>query len=203
MEILKHFEQIISESPNILEIGAYDGEDSRLMLEILGERKFEYHLFEPNKELIPVLCRNLKEYRNKIHIYNMAVGNSIGHADFYISSEAYPASSSIREPTGVYQTWPEMNFTKDTCRITTLDYHNKMWLQAEVIDFIWADVQGAEIDLIQGGAETFKKVRYFYTEYSDIEFYKGEIGLKGILELLPDFEIVDRDGGNVLLKNKL
>lgn len=204
MEIFKHFERIISESesPFIIEFGAYDGADTKTMLELLGNKKYTYHLFEPNRKLIHELCRNLADYRYKIHIFNVAIGSSIGEVEFFISSGENFASSSIREPHLIYESYPAMKFEKDSCRITTLDYHiDNMNMQDEIIDFIWADIQGAEIDLIKGGEETFKKVRYFYTEYSDIEFYKGEIGLQSILDMLPYFEIVDKDGGNVLLRN--
>ncbi|MEN9248224.1 MAG: hypothetical protein Q6L50_08560 [Gloeomargarita sp. GMQP_bins_120] len=36
-------------------------------------------------------------------------------------------------------------------------------------DFIWADVQGAEVDLIQGGLQALANTRYFYTEYANTE----------------------------------
>lgn len=204
MEIFKHFERIIAEveSPNILEFGAYDGEDSRTMLGLLGAKKYKYHLFEPNRNLIAELCLNLKEYRDRIKIFNVAIGNDIGVVDFFISSGYNYASSSIREPYKIYDSWPDMKFTPGTCRITTLDHHVEMTMPGEIIDFIWADIQGAEVDLIAGGEETFKRVRYLYTEYSEIEFYRGEIGLQSILDMLPDFEVVDKDGGNVLLINK-
>jgi hypothetical protein len=71
-----------------------------------------------------------------------------------------------------------------------------------IIDFIWADIQGAEINLIKGGKNTFKNVKYFYTEYSNGNLYKGDKGLKGILKLLPNFEIECDYQGDVLLKNK-
>lgn len=205
MEIFKHFERIISESesPNIIELGAYDGEDTKTMLELLGNKKYRYHLFEPNRNLLFELFINLAPYKNRIEIFNAAIGNSIGIVKFFISSGENYASSSIREPYLVYKTWPDMKFIKDWCTIITLDYHiDNMNMQSEIIDFIWADIQGAEVDLINGGEKTFNKVRYFYTEYSEIEFYKGEIGLQSILDMLPDFEMVEKDGGNMLLRNK-
>jgi hypothetical protein len=82
------------------------------------------------------------------------------------------------------------------------DYIKREKLEGKVIDFIWADIQGAEIDLILGGKEAFKNVRYFYTEYCDSELYEGEIPLEKILELMPDFEVVEDYQGDVLLKNK-
>jgi hypothetical protein len=78
------------------------------------------------------------------------------------------------------------------------------WQKAGVgpIDFIWADVQGAEIDLIQGGQQALAQTRYFYTEYSNAELYEGQIPLRDILKLLPNFQLVYRFSHDVLLKNK-
>ena len=41
------------------------------------------------------------------------------------------------------------------------------------IDLIWADVQGAEADLIEGGTEALRRTRYFYTEYNNQELIRG------------------------------
>ena len=70
------------------------------------------------------------------------------------------------------------------------------------IDFIWADVQGAEVDLIKGGRATLGKTRYFYTEYSNRELYAGQIDLKTLLKSLPEFEVVHRYETDVLLRNR-
>ena len=75
--------------------------------------------------------------------------------------------------------------------------------EIEKIDFIWADVQGAEEDLIKGGLKSLNNItKYFYTEFSNEELYKGQPNLSKILKLLPNFKIVKRYGNNVLLKNK-
>jgi hypothetical protein len=70
-----------------------------------------------------------------------------------------------------------------------------------IIDFIWADIQGAEIDMIEGGREALSKTRYLYTEYSNSELYEGEIGLEEIMKKLPGWSLVEDYGGDVLLKN--
>ena len=76
-------------------------------------------------------------------------------------------------------------------------------MKIESIDFIWADVQGAEENLILGGRETINKSHYFYTEYSDRELYEGQVGLDWILNALPNFEVVERFSDDVLLRNML
>ena len=69
------------------------------------------------------------------------------------------------------------------------------------IDFIWADMQGAEATLATGGAKTLARTRYLYCEYSDQELYEGEPTLAQLLDLLPDFEVVYRLPGDVMLRN--
>jgi len=120
-----------------------------------------------------------------------------------INTENYYGSSSINEPKEVLTYWPEMTFEKKQIESIKLDtYVNQNNLQDRIIDFIWADIQGAEVNLIKGGKNTFKNVRYFYTEYSNGNLYKGDKGLNGILKLLPNFEIECDYKGDVLLKNK-
>ena len=78
------------------------------------------------------------------------------------------------------------------------------WVQKEgigMIDFIWADVQGAEADIIAGGKEALRNTRYLYTEYSNTELYEGQVNLNQLLKLLPDFRVVRRYEYDVLLKN--
>ena len=110
-------------------------------------------------------------------------------------------SGSIRKPKLHVQAYPWVKFERT---ITVPTRRLDTWAKAEnlgQVDLIWADVQGAEVDLIAGGSETLRRTRYFYTEYSNEELYEGEITLEGILERLPEFEIVHRYQNDVLLRN--
>ena len=74
----------------------------------------------------------------------------------------------------------------------------------EIIDFIWADVQGAEDYLILGGKKSFsEKVRYFYTEYSSKDkYYENSPDKDQIKNLLGEDWIILQDfGSDILLKN--
>jgi hypothetical protein len=66
---------------------------------------------------------------------------------------------------------------------------------------IWADVQGAEENLIKGGLKTLSHTKYFYTDYEDDELYEGQITLDQIKNLLPNFKAIGYFGNNVLFKN--
>jgi 2-O-methyltransferase len=71
----------------------------------------------------------------------------------------------------------------------------------ERIDFIWADVQGAEGDVILGGIETLNKSRYFYTEYGFQELYDGQITLGEIYDHLKNFSIMRVFSMDALFEN--
>ncbi len=69
------------------------------------------------------------------------------------------------------------------------------------VDFIWLDVQGAELEVFSGGRKTLARTRYLYTEYSEHELYKGQVGLRKMLDHLPDFSVMGRYPGDALLRN--
>lgn len=222
MEIIQRFENIISNSnyPIVMEFGACDGYHSRLMIDIILKKTntFQYHLFEPKKDLHESIYNRIghliNQLPNNIKLFDKAIGADNGKMKFYVSGgqrivngqvlDSYYGSSSIRKPKLVTQAWKDMTFYESNCDVITFDEHIKVQgLSGKIIDFIWADIQGAEVDLINGGKDAFKNVKYFYTEYANSEFYEGEIGLKEICNMLPNFELVQDYGGDVLLKNKL
>jgi hypothetical protein len=85
--------------------------------------------------------------------------------------------------------------------IVTLD----SWADAngvDEVDFIWADVQGAESDLVEGASRILSTARYFYTEYSNSEWYEGQITLPELAEKLPEFELIRRYESDVLFRNR-
>jgi 2-O-methyltransferase len=98
--------------------------------------------------------------------------------------------------------WPWVKFEKEiTVPIMTLDAWTQLH-QLEKADFVWADVQGAESDLVEGAARFLRACRYFYMEYSNEEWYEGQITLAGLCEKLPDFDLILRYPTDALFRNK-
>lgn len=219
MDIFNHFQQITNQSaePVVLEFGTCEGDQTNQMVTFLRSLKkpFIYHAFEPQVGLNPDFeARNGKHISDGLlQFYNFAIGNINGECDFWVSSgsqvengrmvNSYHGSSSIKEPQIILREYPQMKFKKVTTPIIKLDTHYQTSnLAGQIIDFIWADVQGAEKDMIKGGLQTFtNKVRYLYTEYIDGYSYADKINIPEILELLPGFKVVQDFGGDVLLKN--
>jgi len=192
------------ESPIILEIGSNDGRDSQ---EFLNEFKnIKLYCFEPDPRQIKRFKDRIEDSRCKL--YKIAISNKEGIIDFYLSESIDPNttaedSSSIKKPKKHLRRFPWIKFQKKI-QVKTMPLDS--WAKKKKInkiDFIWADVQGAEKELIEGGLKTLnEKTRYFYTEFYNEELYEGQINLKDILKKLPNFRILNIYGDNVLLENK-
>jgi len=199
------------DNPVILDIGSNDGTHTALFLELFKEARI--FSFEPDP-------RARKRYLARIDdpravLFDLAISDRNGYIDFHVSSGTPPADSgsaeiegadwdqsgSIRAPKKHLDRYPWCRFDEKFAVPTkTLDD----WAEEQgihAVDLIWADVQGAEGDLIAGGTETLRKTRYFYTEYSNSELYEGQLNLNGLLSRLPDFEVQYRYEKDVLLKN--
>ncbi|CAM3025597.1 2-O-methyltransferase NoeI [Methylobacterium mesophilicum] len=198
----------------ILDVGTNNGDMSDNF-----SKWFQYaqiFAFEPDPRAIKkVLARNLN---SRIHLTTKALGRSVGKAVFHQSSgqnlgagvidpetgqiEEWDQSGSLRPPKDHLTVFPWVKFdSKIEVEITTLDIWSAEQ-KVKYIDFIWADVQGAEEDLIAGGLQTLRNTRYFYTEYSDREMYENAAKLQDILDMLPSFEVVEIFQHDVLLKNR-
>lgn len=116
--------------------------------------------------------------------------------------EGWHLSGSIRRPTGHLNEHKWCNFENSLeVPVQRLD----TWAASrgiQHVDFIWADVQGAEMDLIAGGVETLKLTTYFYTEYSQSELYEGQAPLETIQAALPNYDLIQRFQHDALFEIK-
>jgi FkbM family methyltransferase len=150
----------------------------------------------------------------RVTLVPVALGAADGTTPFYASRgapsrewaerlpEGWDLSGSIRRPRRHLRRAPWCQFDAGTpVPVRSLD----SWTdEAGIgrIDLIWADVQGAEIDLIAGGSRTLARTRYFYTEYSNEELYEGQVNLAGLRQRLPQFDLVQRYPGDALFANR-
>jgi FkbM family methyltransferase len=195
------------DDPIIVEVGANCGQTTADLLKAMpGATIFA---FEPEPRAIAKF-RDAVTSPN-VHLYECAIGAVNGTISFHQSSgaehlegyrEGWDQSGSIRRPNSHLKVWPWVKFEKQiSVPIMTLDDWSKQ-CQISKADFIWADVQGAESDLVEGAAQFLKSSRYFYTEYSNDEWYEGQITLADLLAKLPDFDLVRRYPMDALFKNK-
>ena len=201
---------IEKDNPTILEIGCNDGTHTKWFLDIFPNAKI--FCFEPD----PRAYRRFIESVNadQIQLFNMAISDTDGEIDFFMSSGTPPSdaakslaqdwdlSGSIKKPKLHLEKHPWCNFD-NTIKVKTMKLDS--WAaenKVNAVDFIWADVQGSERELISGGKYALEKTRYFYTEYSEKELYEGQINFRQLTDLLPGFRVAKRYRYDVLLENK-
>jgi FkbM family methyltransferase len=178
-----------------LELGAHKGTDTAWMAEIPDAT---LHAFEPDP-------RNDQVPRHNLTIHRAAIADRNGPGSLILSKQGWGGewtySSSIKRPKNHLQRYPVTFGEAIDVQFVTLDaFHYQEGL--DVIDLIWADIQGAEGDMIRGGLRTLGRTRYLYTEYSDDELYENQPTLSQILDLLPDFRVLELWPEDVLLENR-
>lgn len=197
------------DNPVVLELGCNDGSDSANFLQEFA--RINLHCFEPDP-------RPIKRFRDRINdsrctLHEIAIGAFDGEVELIQSGgvppdgrmEDWDLSSSIRKPTGHLKHHQWCTFDRScTVQIRSLDSWLDSHPELETIDFIWADLQGAELDLLVGGARSLaERVRYLYTEFYDQPMYEGQIDSMEILRRLPAFECIGiYEGYNLLLRNR-
>jgi len=192
------------DDPVILECGANRGRTTKNILECFSQARI--FCFEPDPRSVLEFKKNIQDDRCKLveaavsHIDGTVLFNQsyrVGENPNHVHTD----SSTIKETTNHKKLYNWLRYKKpirvQTLRLDTWRKENSI----ENIDFIWADVEGAEEELIKGALETLAHTRYFYTEFSNTEAHTGEITLDGIKELLPDFTVVECWEYDVLLRN--
>ena len=172
-------ELIGKDNPVILDVGSNDGSATLEFLRLFREPKI--YSFEPDPRALERFKSKVTDERVKL--LEVAISDTDGTAKFYMSNglpspdwaellpKGWDASGSIRMPKRHLDAAPWCRFDES---ITVATKRLDTWFREEgigMIDFIWADLQGAEIDLIRGGRCALEHTRYFYTEYSDQELY--------------------------------
>ena len=185
--------KFLPEAPVILEAGACDAEDTIRFKSIWPNATI--YCFEPNPNLFRIASRNIAsppagfavpENMDSVHIYNRALSDTAGKKTFYDSD--FPATSSFFPTNFEDVVIPEsilsslkMKSKDDMIRyperaITVEAVTIDGWRKEEgvgPIDYMWLDVEGAELLALKGAIETLKTVKVLYVEYSFQQFRKG------------------------------
>jgi 2-O-methyltransferase len=187
-----------------VELGAHRGEDTEWLSSIPGVM---LHTAEPDPRNIATIEASPVYRRPNVTLHRKAIAAHDGTCQFITSrSHRNPffqtASGSIRAPKTHFQRFPYVAFG-DWIEVEciTLDTLAHGWA---MVDFLWADVQGAERDLIEGGQSTLARTRYFFTEYcpDGEEWYKGQATYSELIAMLRGWDVVHKWQHDVLLANE-
>lgn len=149
-----------------IHVGAHEAEEQE-MYNSLGINKVIW--VEGN----PQLAQALKErfiHNLDVRVFNEVLSDHVGEATFHFANNGQ--SSSILELGTHAQQHPEVVYTGETTVTTnTLD---KLYVgQFSGYNFLNLDVQGAELMVLKGAAQTLFDVDYIYTEVNREHLYEG------------------------------
>jgi len=199
-------ELLKKDNPIILECGANVGRTSKGFLERFS--KIQLFCFEPDPRNVLKFKKNVQDSR--CSLIEAAVSDIDGEVLLKQSGGYRPGqpnyedtdSSTIKGVAQHVKLHPWIKY-KESIKVKSIKLDTwRRNQKIEIIDFIWADVEGAEEELIKGGLETLWHTRYFYTEYSNNEAYDGEIILEEIRKLIPNFTVMKCWNKDVLFKNR-
>lgn len=202
--------------PIFLEIGCNNGLDTLKFLNVFGGGRF--YCFEPDPRPAANFRKNIDDPRVKFYevaisdkdgsalMFRSSGVPPAASKSRYCPDGDWDLSGSIVKPTGhlEFSPWttfpPEIRLEVPTMRLDTwlrqLERNDRLEASKvdfnhgdTVIDFIWADVQGAEALLIRGARETLNHTRWFATEYYNMSLYEGQPDLATICKMLPQFDL--------------
>ncbi len=141
-------------SKNALDIGVYRGVYSLK----LSQNFNQIHSFEPNPLLFPYLNINLKKIIKNINLYNLALSNKSGETELKLPvrsksifkeniEELYQLGAASIHPKNEFE-----DFKKVRVKIDKLDN-----ISINNIGFMKIDVEGHELEVIEGAKETITK----------------------------------------------
>jgi FkbM family methyltransferase len=194
----------------VVELGAHQGEDTLQLRRLFPNA--ELYSFEPDPRNVEAMRRNGSAAATTL--VEAAVSDRDGFATFHLSSAAldeapswvrdaeYSGSSSLKPPGAVADVHPWLRFDR-AVTVATLSLDSFVRERSiRWIDFVWADVQGAEDLMLAGGTTALSRTELLYTECAESGEYEGELGVEEIVDRLPgSWEVVRRFPFDVLLRN--
>ena len=161
---------LLPANPIIVEAGSHWGEDTIWLGRYWPNGVV--HTFEP----APFLFGKTTEYTSwmrNVHRYPLALSDKVEAVEMYLSGGNNNASNSILKPKEHLQEYPHIQFDQMIWVPTiTLELWAQQW-KVPRIDFIWLDIQGAELRALKGMGKLIDTVKAMHLEVSTREMYEG------------------------------
>jgi FkbM family methyltransferase len=137
----------------IFDVGANKGDFSALLISRLGGKvKYNIHLFEPSSSAFKTLNDRLKTSAN-IVLNNFALGKREGTAELFFEKAGSGLASLTRRKLEHFN----INFNEsEKIVVETLDRYAEL-NNIERIDLLKIDVEGHELDVLNGAKNMFEK----------------------------------------------
>jgi FkbM family methyltransferase len=190
--------------PMIFDIGACEGEDSIRLSRAFPRATI--HAFEPVPRNVEKIRANFARYASHLNDpHAVALGDFDGVAPLHLSSghpEGIPQepswdfgnkSSSLLPPSplmGIHHPWLRFE-SRLTVRVERMETFCRRE-QISGVDFLYLDVQGAELQVLKGAGTVLQSVRAVWLEVEAVELYAGQ-------PLAPDVDVFMKANDFVLL----
>lgn len=163
----------LKEGATVLDLGANFGMFSSLA----ATKGCNVYSFEPLTDAVYRFLYNLSLIYPNIHVVNEAVSNKVGEAYLNVNKDNYGGSYITNE----------FNRT-NPLRITTVD---KFVSENNInsVDFIKADIEGSECEMLEGARQTLK---YFHPDLAICKYHKlndDKMIRKLVLSANPNYKI--------------
>ncbi len=175
----------IPQNPVILEAGAFNGRDTLRLRNFWPQAKI--HAFEPVPEIFKELSHNTSCY-TQITCYPFALSNSDGTQLFYCAQNPKKPSATCQAGT--------LNKPKDrllhspiiypkTIKVPTYTINSwAMHYTISQIDFMWLDLQGHELSVLETSENILNTVSVIFLEVNFIEAYENQPTLSMLTDWL-------------------
>lgn len=212
--LLTFLSDYLPANPVIIEAGAFNGIDTKKMAAFWPQGTI--HAFEPVPEIFDALMRETEVYPN-VKRYPFALSTTTGNALFYVAQHP-------KKPQAICQAGT-LHKPKDRLLASPITYPHTItvktltltdWAQAHAIsqvDFIWLDMQGHELPVLQASSTFIKKASIIYLEVNFIAAYENQATAQEINAWMEDngFTAIARDFadnpnrffGNIIYRNRL
>lgn len=135
------FQELAKSCDTLFDVGAHVGYFSRVAA--TANPQCQIHAFEPNPKLYPLLTQNLKD-SGCATANQLAVGRNSGRRKFYVAANSH-LSSLVRQ----------VGASIDVETTSLDDYCQRKGIPK--VDLIKCDVEGGELEVIQGAARVQQK----------------------------------------------
>lgn len=160
------------QSITVLDVGAGRGRSGQDALTVFPSATI--HSFEPSKRDFEVLEQAAAASPNW-RVYNCALGRESGVRHLLVFDRHPEASSFYRASKELSRSWPEYDFSvvhPEGVRVMKLsDFVADASIDS--VDILKIDVQGAELEVLQGSEACLSEVKYLIIEMSFVSTYRG------------------------------
>jgi FkbM family methyltransferase len=140
--------------------------------------------FEANPSLLPRLKATIAPYFRQEAFQGLLFDTADVEIEFKITNYEGGASSAF-DLSGHSDMYPGIEVTERlTLRSTTLSQELQRLDPDRLFDILVLDVQGAELNVLQGAGERLLQFKWIYAEASDFELYAGGCLLSELQEWL-------------------